>query len=220
MSRKSLFVLLVVALLVGIVVPAAAQDKVTVTWLVGLGTGTNDQQIEAQNQVVADFNASQDEIELVINIGADFATTRDLMKQMEADLGTRLDWIAVDHHNTGHPHTHIIVRGVTDDGKTLNVAGDYIAHGIRERASEAVTRELGRQTEQEVSRSLEREVDADRFTRLDRMLIAEQETSNEFADLRPDKDMLDMFRSNRALLIERARMLERLGLATEHQSGL
>lgn len=52
------------------------------------------------------------------------------------------------------------------------------------------------------------------------MLIAEQETSNEFADLRPDKDMLDMFRSNRALLIERARMLERLGLATEHQSGL
>ncbi|MDP1907672.1 MAG: hypothetical protein Q8K85_05195, partial [Hyphomicrobium sp.] len=51
------------------------------------------------------------------------ATTRDLMKQMEADLGTRLDWIAVDHHNTGHPHTHIIVRGATDDGKSLNIAG-------------------------------------------------------------------------------------------------
>jgi hypothetical protein len=51
-------------------------------------------------------------------------TTRDLMKQMEADLGTKLDWITVDHHNTGHPHTHIIVRGVTDDGKTLNIAGD------------------------------------------------------------------------------------------------
>ena len=78
-------------------------------------------------------------------------TTRDLMKQMEADLGTKLDWIAVDHHNTGHPHTHIIVRGVTDDGKTLNIAGDYIAHGIRERASEIVTLELGRQTEQEVT---------------------------------------------------------------------
>jgi multiple sugar transport system substrate-binding protein len=84
MSRKSLFVLLIVALLVGIVVPAAAQDKITVTWLVGLGTGTNDQQIEAQNQVVADFNASQDAIELVINIGADFATTRDLMATLIA----------------------------------------------------------------------------------------------------------------------------------------
>ncbi len=147
------------------------------------------------------------------------ATTRDLMKQMETDLGTCLDWIAVDHHNTGHPHTHIIVRGVTDDGKTLNIAGDYIAYGIRERASEVVTRELGRQSEQQVSRSLEREVDADRFTRLDRMLIAEQRSRNEFADLRPDRDMLESLRQNRAVLIQRARKLERMGLATEVEPG-
>ena len=147
------------------------------------------------------------------------ATTRDLMKQMEIDLGTRLDWIAVDHHNTGHPHTHIIVRGVTNDGRTLNIAGDYIAYGIRERASEVVTRELGRQTEREVSRNLEREVDADRFTRLDRMLIAEQRSRNEFADLRPDRDMLESLRQNRALLIQRARKLERMGLATESEPG-
>ncbi|MER9470890.1 hypothetical protein NKI82_34800, partial [Mesorhizobium sp. M0482] len=60
--------------------------------------------------------------------------TRDLMRQMETDLNTRLGWIAVDHHNTGHPHTHILVRGVTDDSKILNIAGDYIAHGIRHRA--------------------------------------------------------------------------------------
>jgi type IV secretory pathway VirD2 relaxase len=154
-----------------------------------------------------------------VELSDPWATTRDLMKQMEADLGTKLDWIAVDHHNTGHTHTHIIVRGVTDDGKTLNIAGDYIAHGIRERASEVVTRELGRQTEQEVARSLEREVDADRFTRLDRMLIAEQRHRNEFADLRPDKDMLDSLRQNRALLIQRARKLERMGLATEVETG-
>ncbi len=147
------------------------------------------------------------------------ATTRDLMKQMEADLGTRLDWIAVDHHNTGHPHTHIIVRGMTDDGKTLNIAGDYIGYGIRERANEVVTRELGRQTEQEMSRSLESEVDADRFTRLDRMLIAEQRSRSEFADLRPDRHMLESLRQNRALLIQRARKLERMGLATEVEPG-
>jgi type IV secretory pathway VirD2 relaxase len=145
-------------------------------------------------------------------------TTRDLMKQMEADLGTRLDWIAVDHHNTGHPHTHILVRGITDDGKTLNIAGDYIAYGFRERASEIVTRELGRHTELEVTKQLEREVDVDRFTRLDRMLIAEQQ-GREFADLRPDRDMRDTFSQNRALLIERARKLERMGLATEVETG-
>ncbi|MDP1730302.1 MAG: DUF3363 domain-containing protein [Devosia sp.] len=147
-------------------------------------------------------------------------TTRDLMTQMESDLGTKLDWIAVDHHNTGHPHTHILMRGVTDDGKMLNIAGDYIAHGVRERASEIVTLELGRQTEQEVSRQLEREVDAERFTRLDRMLIAEQDASNEFVDLRPDKDMRETMRQNRALLIDRARKLERMGLAAELRPGL
>ena len=145
-------------------------------------------------------------------------TTRDLMQQMEADLGTKLDWIAVDHHNTGHPHTHILVRGVTEDGKTLNIAGDYIAYGIRERASEIVTRELGRQSELEVTKQLEREVDADRFTGLDRMLIAEQQ-GREFTDLRPDKDMRDTARQNRALLIERVRKLERMGLATEIETG-
>jgi type IV secretory pathway VirD2 relaxase len=145
-------------------------------------------------------------------------TTRDLMQQMEADLGTKLDWIAVDHHNTGHPHSHILVRGVTEDGKTLNIAGDYIAYGIRERASEIVTRELGRQTELEITKQLEREVDADRFTGLDRMLIAEQQ-GREFTDLRPDQDMRDTARQNRALLIERARKLERMGLATEIETG-
>jgi type IV secretory pathway VirD2 relaxase len=145
-------------------------------------------------------------------------TTRALMKQMEADLGTKLDWIAVGHHNTGHPHTHILVRGITDDGKILNIAGDYIAHGVRERASEIVTRELGRQTELDVTKQLEREVEADRFTRLDRMLIAEQQ-GKEFADLRPDRDMRDTFRHNRALLIERARKLERMRLATEVETG-
>lgn len=87
-------------------------------------------------------------------------TTRGLMAQMEADLGTKLDWIAVDHHNTGHPHTHVLLRGVTEDGKRLDIAGDYIAHDIRERASEIVTLDLGRQTEQEVTHQFEREVDA------------------------------------------------------------
>ena len=81
-----------------------------------------------------------------------------------------------------------------------------------------MTLELGRQTELEVTKQLEREVDADRFTRLDRMLIAEQQ-AKEFTDLRPDQDMRDTFRQNRALLIERVRKLERMGLATEVEIG-
>ncbi|MBI2742161.1 MAG: DUF3363 domain-containing protein, partial [Rhodospirillales bacterium] len=122
-----------------------------------------------------------------------------------------------NHHNTGHPHTHIVVRGITDEGKTLNIAGDYIAHGVRERASEIVTLELGRQTEQEVARSLEREVDAERFTRLDRMLV--EEVPTRLLDLRPDAGQLraDL---DRTLLIGRLKTLERYRLAREVQPGI
>jgi len=144
--------------------------------------------------------------------------TRDLMRQMEQDLETRLDWIAVDHHNTGHPHTHIIVRGVTDDGKILNIAGDYIAHGIRHRASELVTLELGHQSEIEVARKLAIEVDADRLTRLDRMLIAERGDEG-IVNLRPGEGQSYLVRENRHRLIDRAKRLERLGLARGTEPG-
>jgi multiple sugar transport system substrate-binding protein len=80
MSKKSLYIvgiLSLLALLVGVVAPAAAQDKTTITWFVGLGTGSNPQQVDAQNKVVEDFNASQDKINLVINIAPDFATASD-----------------------------------------------------------------------------------------------------------------------------------------------
>ena len=35
--------------------------------------------------------------------------TRDLMTTASKDLGTRLDWIAVDHWNTENPHVHVLV---------------------------------------------------------------------------------------------------------------
>ena len=41
--------------------------------------------------------------------------TRDLMGRMEGDLGTRLDWVAVDHFDTDNPHSHVVLRGVDED---------------------------------------------------------------------------------------------------------
>src|SRR5438132_2752382 len=144
--------------------------------------------------------------------------TRDLMRQMELDLATRLDWIAVDHHNTGHLHTHIIVRGVLDDGRILNIAGDYIAHGVRHRASELVTRELGHQSEIELQTKLQNEVDAERVTRLDKMLLTEQQEQG-VINLRPGKGATFLVRENRNLTIGRVRSLERYGVATELEPG-
>lgn len=144
--------------------------------------------------------------------------TRDLMRQVEKDLETKLDWIAIDHHNTGHPHTHIIVRGVLDDGRILNIAGDYIAHGIRHRASELVTLELGHQSELELQSKLKTEVEAERWTRLDKLLVVEQGEKG-VIDLRPGGGTTYTVRENRGLMIGRVKYLERYGLASEIESG-
>ncbi len=149
--------------------------------------------------------------------------TRSLMQDMERDLNTRLDWVAVDHYDTAHPHTHIVVRGVTDDGKILNIAGDYIAHGIRSRASDRLTLELGHQSEHALNRQLGREATADRFTRLDRELhrLAEKSVDN-IIDLRPGRTLekTARLRINKHLLIARAKHLEKLALAEKQKPGL
>jgi hypothetical protein len=99
--------------------------------------------------------------------------TRHLMGRMEADLGTGLDWVAVNHWNTDNPHTHIVVRGRDDTGKDLIIAGDYIADGFRHRAAELATEWLGPRTELEIQQTLQREVEQERWTSLDRTLQRE-----------------------------------------------
>lgn len=146
--------------------------------------------------------------------GASFDTlksfTRELVANMEQDLGTTLDWVAVDHFDTGHPHTHLLVRGATEDGKVLNIAGDYIARGIRGRASEIMTRWLGPQSELEVREQLEREIGAERLTKLDRDILVRAD--DHIVDLRQPAQW-DGDGSYQELLISRARELERMGLA-------
>lgn len=85
MSKKS-FVLFVaiIALLALMVAPAVAQDRVVVDWFVGLGTGTNEQQIEVQNAVVEAFNASQDAIELRITLAASNQVAADTLSTLIA----------------------------------------------------------------------------------------------------------------------------------------
>jgi type IV secretory pathway VirD2 relaxase len=144
--------------------------------------------------------------------------TRRLMRQMEQDLDTTLDWIAVDHYNTGQPHTHVVVRGVTDENKILYIAGDYIGHGVRARASDLVTRELGRQSELELQQKLGREVDSERFTRLDGTLLAEAQDGR--VDLRISPHQSYLVRVNRHLLVARLEKLTAMELATPAEPGV
>lgn len=145
------------------------------------------------------------------------AFTRDLAAQMEADLGSRLDWIAVDHWNTDNPHIHFLVRGVDDQGADLVISRDYISQGLRSRAEDLVAIELGPKPEHEIKSALEREVTAERWTKLDfEIRIAADATG--FIDLRPAAGVAheaDM----RRLMIGRLQHLERLGLAAPVAPG-
>ncbi|KER35966.1 conjugal transfer protein TraI [Sphingobium indicum F2] len=96
---------------------------------------------------------------------------RRLMTQVEQDLGTKLDWVAVDHFNTERPHTHIVLRGVDDRGDNLIIAREYISHGLRERASELLTLDLGPRTDREIEDRLRHDVDQERLTAIDRRLV-------------------------------------------------
>ena len=141
------------------------------------------------------------------------AFARELMADAERDLGTKLDWVAVDHWNTDNPHIHVLVRGRAEDGEDLVISRDYIGQGFRNRAAERVTLELGPRTEREIRGALEKEVEAERWTSLDRSLRDISDEGGGIADLRPGSRGEDP--ELRRLMLGRAAKLERLGLADQ-----
>lgn len=146
------------------------------------------------------------------------AYTRELMAQMERDLGTRLDWVAVNHWDTDDPHTHILLRGKDQSRRDLVIAREYISHGMRLRAAEIATQWLGPRTELEIRESLTREVRQERWTSLDRS-IQHEHLRNGVADLRlQPSGKSDRFRHT--LLIGRLDRLVDMGLATKMEPGV
>ena len=143
-------------------------------------------------------------------------STRALMTQMEHDLGTRLDWVAVDHHNTGHSHTHIVIRGKDSRGKDLVIAKNYLTAGMRGRAQQIVTNTLGPRRDLEIAAANQRETTQDRFTSIDRAL--ENQATKNRIEITPAHRSGDRFR--RSLHLQRLQHLEGLHLATEKSLGV
>jgi type IV secretory pathway VirD2 relaxase len=137
---------------------------------------------------------------------------RRLMTQMEEDLGTKLEWVAVDHYNTGHPHSHIILRGKDDRGRDLVIAREYITKGLRERAAELVTLDLGPRFDLEIENSLRNEVEQERLTSIDRRLLRDRD--GEGLVWSTDKDAFQQ-----TLRAGRMQKLKHLGLAEEVRPG-
>jgi type IV secretory pathway VirD2 relaxase len=137
---------------------------------------------------------------------------RRLMTQMEEDLGTKLDWVAADHRDTGHPHSHIMLRGKDDRGENLIIAREYIAHGFRERASAIVSLDLGPRTDLEIEERLRHDVSQERLTAIDRRLVRAMDGAKMVSSA--DRDPLQQ-----SLRAGRLKTLERLGLADDRGDG-
>jgi Protein of unknown function (DUF3363) len=110
-----------------------------------------------------------------------------------------------------------VIRGKDDLGKDLIIAQDYITDGVRLRAQECATLELGPETDLELRSNLQAEISAGRFTRIDRAMLSEVDQG--LPDLRPEagQHRADF---DRSLRIERLQVLERFGLARELEPGI
>ena len=128
-------------------------------------------------ETLAEWQKAKDEHLFKLIISPEFgermnlqAHTKQLVAQMEKDLGTRLEWVAVEHFNTEHPHVHLAVRGRDDQGKSLRIGKEYVKRGLRDRAQQIATNQLGYRTPEDMRLAAERQVVQQRFTDIDRAL--------------------------------------------------
>jgi len=140
------------------------------------------------------------------------AHTRALVSHMERDLGTRLEWVAIDHHNTDNPHVHLLVRGRDARGQALQIHPDYLKQGIRRRSQDLATQVLGYRSEREIVESRGRAVERLRFTDLDRALLRHGGTRG-LVTIDGPAPKAAAARAFRQQELRRLQVLEDLGLA-------
>jgi type IV secretory pathway VirD2 relaxase len=144
--------------------------------------------------------------------------TRDLVTRIESDLGTRLQWVAVVHLNTEHPHVHIALRGVRDDGRPLELRRDYIRSGIRALAEELCTNQLGFRSELDRVASERGEITARRYTSLDRLIARSASDAGDPARIQFRLDARTGSRREQHLAVRLA-VLRAMGLADSVAPG-
>jgi type IV secretory pathway VirD2 relaxase len=141
--------------------------------------------------------------------------TRDLMKQVERSLQTRLEWVAVIHHNTEHPHVHIALRGIDERGAALRLPRSFVQFGIRQLAEDLATKQIGYRTERDALEAQRREVSQLRFTSLDRVIGRNRVPESDYFTVRKSAaaPRTRFGRAREHYLNARLAQLEKIGLA-------
>lgn len=140
--------------------------------------------------------------------------TREVMARVSKDLGQPdLPWVGVCHFDTDQPHAHVVVRGRRASGKDLVIPRDYIGYGFRARAQEVAQERLGDLTRTDAERRIWRETQAERFTGLDRRLVAAAGADGLVADPVGQTNAWSALSRGRLLHLERLGLAERVGAA-------
>jgi hypothetical protein len=146
---------------------------------------------------------------------------RDLVERMAVDLGTTLEWVAVAHYNTEHPHVHMVMRGITSDGQPLHFRREYLKHGIRGITEDLCTRQIGYRTLHDAAEAERREISEKRFTPLDRAILRDADQDAQAPDSAKltvvknpvEAGMTDSARRCSQHIASRLAVLQRMGIA-------
>ncbi|MCY3703407.1 MAG: DUF3363 domain-containing protein [Rhodospirillales bacterium] len=135
-----------------------------------------------------------------------------VMAGLARDLDRELDWVAVDHANTGRLHAHVVVRGRDADGRALQWDRRSLHRRVRALAMAVLTRELGPDSDRALRERLRAEARSQQLTGLDLGLVERSRAG--VVDLRGRPEGRDAH-LGRARMIDRVRTLSRMGLAAE-----
>ena len=141
--------------------------------------------------------------------------TREFMSQVEKDLGRRLDWVAANHHDTGQPHIHIVIRGGNTRNGELLIDHKYITQGFRARAQELVTLELGQRRLREMAAARSNEAEREALTAIDHDIAARLSDGL----YTPESERGGSSRFDGAVVHRRLRFLRTLDLAKRQEDG-
>lgn len=151
--------------------------------------------------------------------------TREVMTAIQKDVGAPLEWVAVAHYNTDHPHVHIALRSVTRNDKELHFPKDYIRTSIRAHAQAAATQQIGYRAQHDIDRARQKEIGQQRLTAIDRNIARLRPAGNVGAAFevtinpRAAKSLRSDRQADVIAMGARLRHLEGMGLATNSGTG-
>jgi type IV secretory pathway VirD2 relaxase len=93
------------------------------------------------------------------------------MAGVEKEIGAGVEWIAVAHYNTGHPHAHIAMRGIDRRDREIRLPKEFVKQGIRQISADWCTQKLGYRTREQALDTQRREVSETRYTSMDRIIV-------------------------------------------------